>query len=169
LSFVAAVSLVAGAVEAEPRRVDGPASGLEDAWGHRVDARALDARPVLVVYEDRASSSENEEFKRELSGAARGGVFASKIALLAVADVESYDFWPARPLVADAIKQLSRRFGTDIYCDWDGSFRAALGLHRGSSNVLVIDRSGRVTFAHAGRMTVVDRSAALDALRRAVE
>ena len=66
--------------------------------------------------------------KEELGKLAKGDRYKTAIALLAVADVEGYDYWPVRGFVKSAIRKESRKFGTTIYCDWDGSFRSALGL-----------------------------------------
>ena len=126
---------------------------LSDAWGRRLDLSSIAQVPVLLMYEDRDSAAQNESFKARLAVLAKDGRYQSRVALIAVADVEAWNFWPARPLVEDAIKRLSHRFGTDIYCDWDGGFRRAIGVQRGASNVFIYAGDGSLVFAHVGPLS----------------
>ena len=66
--------------------------------------------------------------------------------------MSSYDFWPAKGFVKDAIREESRKAGTTIYCDWDGTFRKAYRLRQGISNVILVGKSGEVLFAAEGAL-----------------
>jgi hypothetical protein len=129
-----------------------PAFTLVDAWDRplRVDAAAN--RPLLVIYEDRVSADQNTALKEELAKLARSDPASQAVGLIAVADVSQYDYWPARGFVKRAIRDESKRFGTTIYCDWDGAARRALGLHDHLSSVVLFGRSGRVLLSHEGPM-----------------
>ena len=89
--------------------------------------------------------------------------------LVAIADVQGYDYWPVRGFVKDAIRDESRKFGTVIYCDWDGTAQRTFGLQRGTSNLILYGRDGKVIFSHEGPLSAVERSHAIELLRRQVE
>ena len=146
-----------------------PEVQLTDAWDRSVHLSTYRGMPVLVVYEDRGSARENEALKSELSVLARGDRYRTLVALVAVADVTGYDYWPIRGFVRSAIRSESAKQGTVIYCDWDGHVRSALGLERGTSNVVLYGRDGAVLYAHAGAMSVDDRRAFLALLKAQVD
>ena len=130
-----------------------PALTLKDAWDRTLDLGALTGKPVLVVYEDKDSAKQNEVLKQELAGLAKGDKYMKSIALVAVADLSGYDYWPVKGFVKDAIKTESNKQNTVIYCDWNGSARDRLALRRGQSNVVLFDKGGKVLFSAAGTLT----------------
>lgn len=142
---------------------------LVDAWDRADDTSRLRGMPMLVVYEDKDSAKQNEALKGELADLAKGDRYKSRIALVAVADVSSYDFWPARGFVKSAIKEESSKQSVAIYCDWNGNVRNALGLRRGSSNVILVGRDGIVKFSYAGAIPPEKRRQLISLLRSEVE
>lgn len=127
-----------------------PNARVEDADGKVLQLQSLKGKPILIVYEDRDSSKQNQPLKDDLSKLATGDKYKTAIALAAIADVSSYDWWPAKGFVKDAIREESKKQKTTIYCDWDGGFRKAYGIKRGVSNVILVGRDGRVLFAAEG-------------------
>ena len=163
-------SLAADAALARPRAgAPAPDVRLEDAEGRAVQLQAFHGKPILIVYEDRDSSQQNQVLKDELAKLAAGDRYKSGIALAAVADVSEYDFWPARGFVKDAIREESRKQGTTIYCDWTGRLRDALQLKRGVSNVVLVGKRGQVLFAADGPLPTEDRKRLIALLRTEVE
>jgi hypothetical protein len=146
-----------------------PALRLLDAWDRTLELSRLGAKPVLVVYEDKDSATQNQAFKNDLATLARGDRYRSSVGLVAIADVQGYDYWPVRGFVKDAIKDESHKFGTVIYCDWDGSAQRTLGLRRGTSNVILYGKDGKVLFSHEGAMSADERRQAIALLRAQVE
>lgn len=142
---------------------------LVDAWDRYLEMRGLGAKPVLVVYEDKDSANDNQALKDELAKLAKGDRYKKAIALVAVADVSAYDFWPVKGFVKDAIQKESKKFGTTIYCDWDGSARRALDVVVGESSVVLYGRDGKVVFARSGALSADERRALIELLRRQVE
>ena len=142
-----------------------PSVRLTDAWARTVETRALGDKPLLVVYEDKDSATQNQILKDELSRLAKGDRYKKAMTLLAIADVSNYDFWPARGFVKDAIKEESSKAGTPIYCDWNGSVRRAFGLREGASNVVLYGRDGRVVFARHGTVPAEGRAELIRLLR----
>lgn len=130
-----------------------PAAQVVDSDGRSFDLRSVRGRPILVVYEDKDSAHINDPFKAELGRLARTGSYRTTVALVPVADVRHYDYWPVRGFVKDAIRDESKKQGTSIYCDWNGDFSRALSLQPGTSSIILFGRSGNVLFAKAGRLS----------------
>ncbi|XXX78061.1 YtfJ family protein [Sorangium sp. So ce134] len=164
------LALISGAALALPP-VGGraPNARVEDADGRELQLKALRGKPILIVYEDKDSATQNQAFKDALAKLAKGDRYRRTIALAAVADVSSYDFWPVKGFVKDAIREESRKVGATIYCDWDGTFREAYRLRRGISNVILVGKNGQVLFAAEGKLKPEAQSSLLDMLRKEVE
>ena len=157
------------AVAAPPVGGARPDVTLVDAWERPLVLRKTATKPVLVVYEDSASSKENVVLKSELSELAKGGAYRARVVLLAVADVSGYDFFPAKGFAKSAIRGQSTELGTPIYCDWTGSVRVTLGLEPKRSNVVLYGRDGRVRFSHAGPLGADKRKELLGELKEMVK
>lgn len=145
-----------------------PATKITDAWSRTLDLAKLSGRPVLLLYEDKDSAPQNQPLKDELAKLAKGDKYKATIALVAVADVSAYDYWPARGFVKDAIKKESRKHATTIYCDWDGRFRESLALDANTSNVVLYGKDGSVLLSHAGAMPPEKRARLVELLRAEV-
>ncbi|WP_437958807.1 YtfJ family protein [Sorangium sp. So ce119] len=164
------VALISGAALALPSEGDrAPNARLEDADGRELQLKALRGKPILIVYEDKDSATQNQAFKDALAKLAKGDRYRKTIALAAVADVSSYDFWPVKGFVKDAIREESRKVGATIYCDWDGAFRQAYRLRRGISNIILVGKNGQVLFAAEGKLKPEAQSRVLELLRKEVE
>ena len=164
LTFSAASALALPAVGAA-----GPSGTVVDADGHGKDLHESHGKPMLLVYEDQAATKQNLELKSELSRLAAGDKYRKAIALVAVADVEGYDYWPARGFVKGAIRTESKKLGNPIYVDWSGGVRKAAGFKKGLSTILLMGRDGKVLFSHEGAMAAKERAALLALLAKQVE
>ncbi|MCA9526130.1 MAG: hypothetical protein KC657_38450 [Myxococcales bacterium] len=145
-----------------------PQVTLVDAWDRTLQIGAAANKPILVVYEDSSSAKQNQALKDELAKLAKSGKYKEAITLVAVADLAGYDYWPVKGFVKDAIRDESRKFGTTIFCDWNGAARAKIGLKRGVSNVILYGRDGKVLFAHEGAMPAEKRRQLIALLREQV-
>jgi hypothetical protein len=167
---IALASFPATPALALPKEGDAaPNARVEDADGRPTELRAFKGKPILIVYEDKDSAQQNQALKDDLSRLAKGDRYKAKVALAAVADVSSYDFWPVKGFVKDAIREESKKQGTTIYCDWSGSFRAAYQLRRGVSNVVLVGRDGRVLFAAEGAASRPQRKRLIKLLQEQIE
>lgn len=146
-----------------------PAGRVHDADDRALDLRSINGKPILVLYEDKDSAKVNEALKADLSRLAKGDRYRTAVALVPVADVQSFDFWPVRGFVKDAIRSESKKQGATIYCDWDGSLQRAAGFKRGTSSVMLVGRDARVLFAHEGALPAEQRERLIGLLRAEVE
>jgi hypothetical protein len=140
-----------------------PAVRLVDAWDKTLDVGSIGAKPVLVLYEGKESSAQNKQFKEELLALGRSKRYQS-IAVLVIADLQSYDYWPVRGFAKDAVKEKSAKYHRPIYCDWSGTVRSAFDLQRGASNIVLYGKDGHALFAYAGNLSDDTRRTALETL-----
>jgi len=148
-----AVSLFAANAAAAPmatgERV--PPAKAKSLDGAVLDTHALNGKIVVVFYEDKDSTKTNEHVKTALKLQKVNGRQATNVAIYAVANVSGYDWFPASRFVKRAIRKEQRRYRQPIFLDWSGKFGRALRFRDKTSNLLVIDRDGRVLLAHTGR------------------
>jgi hypothetical protein len=142
-----------------------PNARLEDADGGALEMKGWKGKPILIVYEDKDSSTQNKVLNDELAKLAKGDRYRRTVALAAIADVSSYDYWPVKGLVKDAIRDESKKRGSTIFCDWNGRFRDLFQIKRGSSTVILIGKDGRVLFAAQGTVPAAERAKLLGLLR----
>lgn len=160
--FVAATALAVALIPSPSHALlkegaNAPNARVEDADGKVLQMQTLKGKPILILYEDRDSAKQNQTLKDDLSKLATGDKYKTAVALVALADVSSYDWWPAKGFVKDAIREESKKQKTTIYCDWNGGFRKAYGIKRGVSNVILVGRDGTVLFAVEGVVGANDR------------
>lgn len=142
---------------------------MVDSWDRGDELAFHDGQPMLLLYEDRGSGQLNAAFKRELTEVAQDGRYKSAITFVPVADVSSYDFWPARGFAKRSVQKQALATRTNIICDWDGTLREALGLGKKTSNVVLYDARGRVVFAFAGAMSPEQRATLFALLREQID
>ena len=146
-----ALSTVTGSAWAAPRAGEAVAAArAESLDGKAFDTRSVKGQTVLVFYEDKDTANQNAAFKNELGRLRKATGFKPGVRVVAVADVSSYDFWPAKGLVQDAIKKQQKASGVTIFLDWSGKFGTALKARKGVSNVVLIGPDGNVMVSHEG-------------------
>jgi Bacterial protein of unknown function (YtfJ_HI0045) len=142
-----------------------PQGTVVDADGNKLDLKKPSGKPTLFVYESKESATQNEVLKAELSALAKGDKYRKAIRLIPIADVDGYDYWPARGFVKSAIREESAKLKTTIYCDWDGSFRKAAGFKRDTSSVVLVGKNGKVLFAYEGGVPEGERKKLIELLK----
>jgi len=146
-----------------------PAARVVDADDRTLDLRSINGKPILVLYEDKDSAKMNDALKADLSRLAKGDRYRDAVVLVPVADVQSFDFWPARGFVKDAIRGESKKVGATIYLDWNGEFQRAAGFQRGTSSTMLVGRDARVLFTSQGALDAQQRAHLIGLLRAEIE
>lgn len=109
--------------------------------------------PTIVFYEDNDGGEQNDRFKQRLGKLQGKSASAKKVAIVAIADVASWGFWPARGFVKDALRSAGKKAGITVWADWSGAGRAALSATTSASNIVLLDAAGRVVWASTGALT----------------
>jgi hypothetical protein len=109
-----------------------------------------DAHPVLVMYEDRDAQKQNERARQVLGRITDRAQNRARFEFVAVADVATWSWWPAKRYVLADLKQIARRENTRVFADWMGALRRAWGLGAHRSVLVLAGADGVVRFASEG-------------------
>lgn len=136
-----------------------PGAQPADFTVHNADDKAAKlstlraGHPTIVFYEDKDGGDQNERFKDRLGKLQSKSASAKKVAVLAIADVKSWDFWPAKGFVKDALRDAGKKAGITVWADWSGAGRSSLSASSNASNIVLLDLAGRVAWASTGKLT----------------
>src|SRR5258705_12006498 len=157
LCLFAAVLAAAAAAGAGPTLgAMRPLASAVDPDDHPLDLGALLGKTVVLFYEDRHTALVNAPLKEALRALRRDPAHAERVAIVPVADVSSYDFWPARWFAKRAVRGKIQQYGERIYCDWTGGFRTPFRLREGVPTVVVISPAAAVLFFKGGKLDAAD-------------
>lgn len=118
---------------------------------------------VVAFYEPRDRLEDNAALKRALRRLASR---TSVLDVLAIGDVASFDFDPVRSIVRRVVRALGAKADLEILLDWKGALtKPPFSLARGQTNVVVVDREGRIVERHTGAYA----SSEIEPLRARVE
>lgn len=155
---VALAVLAAGLSAPAQQRLGAPVNfSLPTTSGHPRSVAQYRGRVVILFYESREVVAQNQPLKDALGRQGeRDPSLAQRFALIPVANVGAYNFWPAQHFAREAITAIARHQGVEMWFDWDRTLVHALGLRDGASNVVVLDRQGRVRYHRWGRIAPGD-------------
>ncbi len=144
-----------------------PALKLVDGWNRELDLANV-RRPLLIVYAGKDSQNQNQTLSAELIALDRTIHYRQTILQIGVAEVDAYNYWPARGLVNEQLQSHSTLSGITIYSDFTGRVRTTLGLTPSKSNVVLYRGDGTVLFSYAGAVPDGERNALYDRIRALV-
>lgn len=153
----AEVAVAREASAALPRGAGPLEATLKGSGGREARLSRWRGKPVILFYEDRDSLELNSRFKDSLfeRGKAQGLLDAASV--VAVANLQAYDFWPARGIALSFVRDAEKKAGIPILVDLDGTLaRAPWALPPKTSNVVLLDAAGRPVFVHSGRLEDAD-------------
>jgi hypothetical protein len=125
----------------------------ESPDGEKFDLSEHAGKHRLVFYEDKDVRTQNQPLKEKLWESMEQRQRKDELMIIAVANVSAFNWWPAKKVVAAAIREEVRKLGAPIWCDWDGSFGREIEATKGVSNVLLLGKEGTVLFKHAGAVS----------------
>jgi hypothetical protein len=150
--MVVAVLRVASALAAPTTGAGVPYVVVEDTKGkaHKLpDAQV----PVLVIYEDQDAGAQNVRAKELVGAYNRLAENHTKLEVWPVADLQKWNWWPAKKYVFAKIREIAKKENTAIFLDWAGVVRGAWGLTKGKSAYVLVAVDGRVLFAGEGTLS----------------
>lgn len=147
--------MLSGGTFAEQRQA--PSFALESTGGGRRSLVDYAGRVVLLMYEDRDSQEQNASLKAEIRQRIRQESLGRNLAVVPIADVRRYDYWPARSVVRRAVADQARALGTEILLDWNGEIARRYGFRTPGSNVALIGRAGELLHQRTGALAADER------------
>jgi hypothetical protein len=155
---------------ASAHALSGPlAVRLERTDGSSVDLATYQGKPAVLFYEDRASTSLNQSVKDAVWARARRDGLEAAAHVIAVANIQAYDFFPARTFATTFIRQLEQRIGIPILLDLRGVLTSPpWNLPGDTGSVLLLDADGMIVSRQSGALTPADTERLLAALETLV-
>ena len=124
-----------------------------------------DAHPVLVMYEDKDAQKQNERARQVLGKITDRAENRARFEFVAVADVDSWNWWPAKKYVLADLKKIAQRENTRLFADWTGAVRKAWGFKPHKSVLVLAGSDGKVRFAGEGTLSETQITALVSELK----
>jgi hypothetical protein len=130
---------------------------LWDSHGKEVALSQWRGKPVILFYEDRHSTTLNASLKDALFNRGREMGLLQAAWVVAVANLESFNFFPARDIALSHVRGEEKKWGVPILVDLEGVLGAAPWmLPKKTSSVMLMSADGRVIYSYSGRMDQED-------------
>lgn len=156
--------LISGSAAATPQ----PGDFLPDVTVEGTDGsrRTLPDRHIatVVIYEDSDAGKQNLRAAALIDATTDLPENKATIEALAVADLEKWNFWPARKFAVAEVKKVAAKENATLYIDLKADLRRAWSLTKKKSGIVLVDTEGRVRFAGEGPLS----SGQLEELKQAM-
>jgi hypothetical protein len=163
--LTAALLAASPSIAAESPQVGPMDATLRGSNGKEVTISRWRGKPVILFYEDRHSTTLNSPLKEALFSRGEELGLLDAAFVLAVANLESYDFFPARGIALSYVRDEEKKWGIPILVDLKGTLGAApWNLPTKTSSVLLLDGHGTLVYRYSGRMKDEDQKAFFQAL-----
>ena len=157
MALSSAVSLATEPLDAVVETTAGTGFHLSTLW----------KKPAVVFYEDKESTSLNQRVKDELFKRGKEHELLTSVEVVAVANVQGFDWFPARNFVLAAVKKTEKDFKVPVYCDFTGALsKAPWNLDKTGATTMVINRSGEVVWKATGKLSDSQTEALFSALEQ---
>ncbi|MDC0710442.1 hypothetical protein POL68_18335 [Stigmatella sp. ncwal1] len=156
LTTALAVTLVTGGARAQQPSGAMDAS-LRNSEGSPVRLSRWRGKPVILFYEDKDSVNLNAPLKERLFELARERGLQESAWVVAVANLEKFNFFPARQIALSYVKDEEKKAGVPILVDLEGTLgKAPWKLPMKTSTVMLLDAEGTLLYRYSGRMAEKD-------------
>lgn len=142
---------------------------LERTDGSSVHTASYRGKPAVLFYEDRASTGLNQSVKEAVWTRARRDGLESAAHVIAVANIQAYDWLPARTFAVSFIRQMEKRIGIPILLDLRGVLTSPpWDLPGDTGSVLLLDADGMIVSRDSGKLSATDTARLLATLETLV-
>jgi hypothetical protein len=108
---------------------------------------------AAIFYENKDIVDANKRLKNELNKLYFEQTDALKDVLVRLPVIDcSEAFWPFLGRWKRRLKEYSKKEGVTIYCDWEGKMSSDYKMKADVSNVVIIDKDGRIRFFSSGEV-----------------
>ena len=114
----------------------------------------IKGKVAAIFYENKDIVDANKKLKDELNKLYYEQTDAVKNLLVRLPVIDCSDaVWPFRGIWKRKLREHSKKEGTAIYCDWNGKMSSDYKMQTDVSNIIIIDKSGRIRFFASGDVT----------------
>jgi predicted transcriptional regulator len=113
----------------------------------------IKGKVVAIFYETKDIVENNQRLKDELNKLyyEQTGIVKDVLVRLPIIDC-SDAVWLFRGIWKRRLREHSQQEGVTIYCDWEGKMSSDYKMNSDVSNIVIIDKSGRIRFFTSGEV-----------------
>ena len=124
---------------------------VQSGDGKELTLDMIKGKVAAIFYENKEIVDANKRLKDELSKLYSEQTEALKDVLVRLPIIDCSDaVWPFRGIWKRRLSEYSKKEGVTIYCDWEGEMSSDYQMKADVSNVVIIDKSGRIRFFTSG-------------------
>ena len=114
----------------------------------------IEGKVAAIFYENKDIVDANKRLKDELNELyyEQTGIIKDVLVRLPVIDC-SDAVWLFRGIWKRRLREYSKKEGVVIYCDWEGKMSSDYKMKADVSNIVIIDKGGRIRFFTSGEVT----------------
>jgi hypothetical protein len=113
----------------------------------------IKGKVAAIFYENKDIVDANQRLKDELNKLYSEQTDVLKEVLVRLPVIDCSDaFWPFLGIWKRRLREYSKKEGVTIYCDWEGKMSSDYKMNSDVSNVVIIDKSGRIRFFTSGEV-----------------
>jgi hypothetical protein len=113
----------------------------------------IKGKVAVIFYQNKDILDANKRLKDELNKLYYQQTDALKDVLVRLPIIDcSHAFWLFRGIWKRRLREYSKKEGVTIYCDWNGKVSSDYKMKAGMSNVVIIDKGGRIRFFTSGEV-----------------
>jgi len=138
---------------------------LQSADGEQTPLSKWRGKPVILFYEDKDSTQLNGVLKEELFARGKQHGLLEAAWVVAVANLEKFNFFPARQIALSHVRDEEKKVGVPILVDLEGTLGGPpWALPKKTSTVMLLDATGSVVYRYSGRLEEAERQTFFSAL-----
>jgi len=125
----------------------------------------IKGKVVAVFYENKDIAGANKRLKDQLNKLyyEQTGIVKDVLVRLPIIDCAGA-FWPFLGTWKKRLREYSKKEGATIYCDWDGKMASDYKMKSDVSNVVIIDKGGRIRSFTSGEVKAEEINGVKDLL-----
>jgi hypothetical protein len=163
------ITLSTGGVSAHELESSPLDATLHSSDGAKTPLSKWRGKPVILFYEDKDSTQLNLALKEELFERGKQHGLLEAAWVVAVANLEKFNFFPARQIALSYVRDEEKKVGVPILVDLQGTLGGApWALPKKTSTVMLLDATGAVVYSYSGRLEEAERKTFFTALSRLI-
>jgi predicted transcriptional regulator len=126
---------------------------VESGDGKQLTLDMIKGKIIAIFYQNKDILDANKRLKDELNKLYYEQTRIVRDVLVRLPVIDCSDaFWPFLGIWKRRLREYSKKEGVTIYCDWEGKMSSDYKMNSDVSNVVIIDKSGRIRFFTSGEV-----------------